>query len=336
MAENRLRWLMRLTLVTVVITMGVVVLGAYTRLTDAGLGCPDWPGCYGHMLVKGGGFDASKAWTEMIHRYAASFLSLLILAVASLSIFCAKRFGGSFLRAAILLIVLLVYQTMLGRWTVTEKLMPTVVSQHLLGGMALICLLWLIYLRTRGYLKKGLESRAKIARWPLVLALIIAFVQVGLGAWTSSNYAGLSCPNFPFCFSAGGAKLDYASAFIFPHAVGVNYEGGILQMAVRQAIQMVHRFGAMALAIYFPLLAIYLLIKEKQNEQLRRAVGWMIFFLATQLVLGVVNVIFHLPMSAALLHNLMAALLLCSLVSVSFYVFRSRRYYHLRVLYQRR
>ncbi len=338
MEDTRLRWLTKLSLIAVIFAGVVIVLGAYTRLTDAGLGCPDWPGCYGHLIVPKSTsampIVMHKAWTEMLHRYCAGILGLLMLAVAGLCFANAIRHGRSYFVLSFLIVAFLIYQAALGMWTVTDKLMPLTVSQHLLGGMIIISLLWLIYLKSRTRLSKGLISnrRSVAKKWPL-LGLVLVFLQIALGAWTSTNYAALSCPNFPFCHANWYHQFDFRAAFNLIHPAGVNYEGGVLTMLARETIQMMHRLGALVVTIYLSFLAIYMLIKEKQNQKMRRSVHVMLYFLVLQLGLGILNVLFKLPLVIALGHNFVAVALLCSLTSLNFYVFRSVRYYKAHVLF---
>lgn len=338
MIDNKLRWLARLSLIAVIVAGFVIVLGAYTRLTDAGLGCPDWPGCYGHMIVPASTQATPvaqyKAWTEMAHRYSAGILSLLIVMVAFLCVRSALRYGGSYILLSILIIGLLIYQAILGMWTVTLKLMPITVAQHLLGGMLIISLLWLIYLKSQAQLVGGVEpNQYRFSKKWALIGFFLVLTQIALGAWTSTNYAALSCPNFPFCHASWYHHFDFRSAFSLIQPVGINYEGGVLTMLARETIQMTHRLGALVVTLYLPVMAIYLLAKEKRNQKLRRSIYFMLFFLIVQLGLGIINVLYKLPMLAALLHNFLAALLLCSLVALNFYIFRSARYYKARVSY---
>src|SRR5687767_10922333 len=190
-----------LALVTVVLTFAVVVVGAYVRLSDAGLGCPDWPLCYGRALPGeiADGDALAKAWKEMGHRYLAGALGLLILALV---VFSRERA----LPAAILALV--VFQATLGMWTVTMLLKPAIVTAHLLGGMAILGLLvWLAlspYRHGRGV--PGLRA-------PALLALAVLGIQIALGGWVSANYAALACPDLPLCFGKALPPMDFANAF---------------------------------------------------------------------------------------------------------------------------
>ena len=293
----------------------VVVLGAYTRLVDAGLGCPDWPGCYGQLGVPttaqevaeaetafpDAPVDAEKAWTEMVHRYAAATLGAAILAIFALALK-----AGLPWRLPAGLVVLVVAQGALGAWTVTLKLWPQVVTTHLLGGFATLALLWLLALSLRAP-----AWRAAPGLRPLtVLALVVLVLQVALGGWLTANYAGLACPDFPTCHGEWLPAADFASGFDIAQSVGPNYLGGLMSSDARTAIHLAHRLGALAVLLTSGWLAIRLG---------NRPIAWLLGgVLAIQLALGVGNVLLVLPLSVAVLHNAGGAALLLMLVSVNF------------------
>ncbi len=293
----------------------VVVLGAYTRLVDAGLGCPDWPGCYGHLGVPSNASDIAraeaaypdapvevgKAWVEMIHRYAATTLGALILLILALSLK-----GRQPWRLPAGLAVLVIAQGAFGAWTVTLKLWPQVVTAHLLGGFATLALLSLLALTLR-------PPRLSVdAAWgrTATLALAVVVLQVALGGWLTSNYAALACPDFPACHGDWIPEMDFATGFDITQTVGPNYLGGLLSSDARVAIHFAHRLGAIAV-----LLAVGLLAFRLGN----RPVAWVLAgALAVQLLLGVANVVFVLPLGVAVLHNAGAAALLVTLVAFRF------------------
>src|SRR5262245_10413101 len=238
-----LRWI---AAIGVALAFTVVVLGAYTRLMDAGLGCPDWPGCYGFLVVPGPGntaaaqarfphapIEAHKAWPEMVHRYFAGGLGLLILAIAVVSL--RNRATGAPVKLPLLLVLLVVLQAAFGMWTVTLKLWPQVVTTHLLGGFATLTLLWVLWLRLDPppALPRSLRPHAAIG-----LAVVIA--QVMLGGWTTSNYAALACPDFPTCQGHWWPPMDAADGFDVFQDIGPNYLGGLLDNSARVAIHMGH------------------------------------------------------------------------------------------------
>lgn len=334
--------LFRVALVTVVLAYAVVLLGAYTRLSDAGLGCPDWPGCYGRLIAPTATADVeeaaqvypdsrvepAKAWKEMVHRYAAGMLGLLIVLLAWASFRARhkpRRRGLS-----VFLVALVIFQALLGMWTVTLQLKPLVVMGHLLGGLVILALLWWLVLREQ-HLWKPVSGPASLLRrlrpraW---VALTLVMVQIALGGWTSANYAALVCPDFPTCQGQWWPNVDFIDGFVPWRGLGVNYEGGVLSLAAATAVHMGHRLGALITFLYVGWLAMHVMRvggKEhliRQDERAQRAglplcrYGLlMLVALLAQIALGVVNVLNHLPLSVAVAHNGMAALLLLSIVT---------------------
>ena len=214
----------KLSLFATILAIVVVVLGAYTRLTDAGLGCPDWPGCYGQLTPPTDqSIDSQKAWTEMIHRYFAGTLGLVILVLAIVAIFKRKQPNVGARRAVplqlpLVLLGLVIFQALLGMWTVTMLLNPLVVMAHLLGGMATLGLLWWLALRSQSNSLKFAIRNSQSAINPnlktwATLGLIILGIQIALGGWTSANYAALACPDFPQCQGQWWPSMDFSGAF---------------------------------------------------------------------------------------------------------------------------
>ncbi len=307
----------------IVLAFVVVVLGAFTRLVDAGLGCPDWPGCYGHLaipqtaeeiraaeaLYPDAPVEADKAWTEMIHRYAATALGLLILVIAAQAY---RARPGTPLKLSIALALLVMLQGAFGAWTVTLKLWPQVVTAHLLGGFATLSLLWLLALRLG--LGAGLAVDARHLRLGLA-ALAVLVVQVALGGWVTSNYAALACPDFPTCHGAWAPPMDLAQGFNIFQSVGPNYLGGIMDNEARIAIQVAHRLGALAVLLVAGWLG-WRLLADKSTLGV-----WVLGALAVQLSLGIANVLLVLPLWVAVLHNAGGAVLLLVLVTVNYRAF---------------
>ena len=347
----------RLALAAVIFAFVVIALGAITRLSDAGLGCPDWPGCYGHLTVPTSvkainqidhlfpqhPIVAHKAWAEMIHRYCAGTLSLLIAAVVFFAIREAKRLKSKKrMTLAIALLLLLLYQPILGMWTVTWKLLPIVVSQHLLGGFGLLAMLWAHYcLYSRpgvvvpasdsvipasepGSSRHNTGSRIKSGMTRLaIIALILVIFQITLGAWTSTNYAAISCATFPFC-QIEPWHFDFRHAFSLTSSIGANYDGGLLSDDAKRTIQMVHRFGAMVITLYLFLFAGLVAWKNQQNPRAIKLVLFMVTFLLLQICLGIANVMLARPLLIAVLHNLTAASLLLSVVTINIFLLSQR------------
>lgn len=312
-----------LTIFAILLTLLVVVLGAYVRLSDAGLGCPDWPGCYGSLILDESPegmahaeknyerpVEASKAWKEMIHRYFASSLGLVILI---LTVMAWKRpeLGQRGLTAFLSLLVM--FQGALGMWTVTLLVKPVIVMSHLLGGLATLSLLLLLLLRIRNK-RLPKEKRGGRLKGLATAALIVLVIQIALGGWTSTNYAALACPNFPTCFgNEWNPAVDYKEGFVLWRGLGVDYEFGVLTNEARAAIHWVHRIGALVTTVFLSFLG-YLLFRLRAIKESMVLVG----LLFAQVLLGILNVLLNLPLHVAVAHNAVAALLLLSVVYVNF------------------
>lgn len=327
MQDKKLWWLNRLSTIAGIIALIVIALGGLTRLLDAGLGCPDWPGCYGHLSVPQSvdshnwqaPLVVHKAWMEMIHRYFAGTLALLVISVAFLSVSSAARYGVSYFFGGLLLFALVVYQALLGMWTVTLKLLPIVVTQHLLGGMSLLALLWWLRLKSRDGTVRCL-SGCRNLRYFAGVGLVLVFFQIALGAWTSTNYATLSCDSFPFCRANIIMPFNFSEAFTLFSSSDINYEGGVLTESARQTIQMTHRIIALLVSLYLLIFSWRVLRQTAISSVLRRTTYILPSLLLLQIFWGIGNVLFHLPVPLAILHNVTAAGLLCVMVSVNFYL----------------
>jgi len=304
----------------------VISLGAFTRLSNAGLGCPDWPYCYGHLVVPHDPLPTLhfKAWIEMIHRYAASLLSLFILSLFGLSLFqrIQYRTAQPILLPVLLLFVLL-FQALLGMWTVTLKLMPLIVMGHLLGGFCIVSLLWCLILQLNSRPSDSTVSTCleeeKNFRFFALMGLVLLLLQIALGGWTSANYAGLSCIGFPTCNGSWLPSFSLHEAFSITAPLGSNFEGGQLAANARASIQYVHRIGALINFIYF-LLFFFFTIKRNTSSHLKRLTLITFSLLILQIALGIINVIALLPLSIALLHHFVAALLLLAVIRLNFYL----------------
>ena len=300
----------------IILAIVVVVLGAYTRLVDAGLGCPDWPGCYGfigvpesqeeiaraELLYPGTPVEPEKAWPEMVHRYFATGLGVLCLVLVVLAYRRKAR-----LKMPLLILGLVVVQGAFGAWTVTLKLWPQVVTAHLLGGFATLSLLflyWLLLKRPSFVVANGIPTRLA------TLGLVVLVVQIGLGGWVSSNYAALSCPDFPLCHGQVLPSMDLAKGFDVFQRVGPNYLGGQLSNEARIAIHVGHRVGA-----FLVLVVVGMLVWQTRDLRLGRVVG---FLLLLQFILGVSNVVFNLPLVVAVMHNAGGGALLLGAVALNF------------------
>lgn len=304
----------------------VVQLGALTRLKDAGLGCPDWPGCYGKLTLpnksiqlmngpySGQKLIPEKAWPEMIHRYAAATLVILCFASVVLIIYKYKL-PQQPVWIATSLLFLLFLQGLLGKWTVTLRLHPLVVMSHLLGGLALLSLLWLLILRLNPLSMRQSSGKHKLRSWT-TLGLLLIVIQIGLGGWTSANYAAFVCPDFPQCQGQWWPTMNFSEGFHLWLNTNLTYEGGILSQTARTAIQMSHRIMAIITSIYLILL-VYKLFKVTKINFLRGLGVLLLFLLGLQISLGTLNVLWMLPLPIAMAHNAVAALLLLTILTLN-------------------
>lgn len=366
---HRFAWL------AVALTLCVVVFGAFVRLSDAGLSCPDWPTCYGraawpqaasevndHAASAIRPFETHKAWREQVHRMLAGSLGVLVLllavlaarkrrygiaqiAVASLLVvaaiplymrgehgaasalailgetfllFAALRWSNTDLaRTGALTLAVIIFQALLGMWTVTWLLKPIVVMGHLLGGLTTFALLTWMAWRAIGRPIIVVEAGI-LKRW-VIAGLLLLGLQIALGGWVSANYAALSCgagswsaDNFPKCVGQWWPPHDFREGFVLWRGVGVDYEGGVLDGASRIAIQMAHRIVAVVLALYLLTFAVRLLY----TPGMRSWSTALIVLVVAQVSLGILNVKLALPLHVAVAHNAGAALLLFVLVSL--------------------
>lgn len=315
----------KLAYIATILTLCVVVLGAYVRLSDAGLGCPDWPGCYGTLTVPQSNealahahatypespVEHAKAWKEMIHRYLAGILGLFVLALFIQAWRERNQIKVSpWLPTALLGIV--GFQAMLGMWTVTMLLKPAIVTMHLMGGMTTLAILTWTAHRHRGVTSANyLTSTA--ARFFTRFAIVILFMQIFLGGWTSTNYAALACTDFPTCHGAWVPEMDFSNAFHWFRELGENRVGEPLGLPAYVAIQWIHRIGALVTFIYLGLLGIRLM----KQPNLKGFATAMLLLLVIQIGLGVANLVLHLPIVLAVAHNMGAALLLMTVIMIN-------------------
>lgn len=312
-----------LSILAAVVAFCVVVLGAYVRLSDAGLGCPDWPGCYGALTVPQSEaaiesaqqaypdkpVEHAKAWKEMAHRYLAGSLGLLVVALAVLAYRCRQEIRTPW-QLSVALVALIIMQALLGMWTVTLLLKPVIVTLHLLGGITTLAVLsWIAF---RHIDQPQVTLPAGQLGW-LRLALLVWIAQVLLGGWTSSNYAALACTDFPTCHGIWWPEMDVSDAFHLTRSLGESRDGGQLHLDALTAIQWVHRLGAVVVLVWMGLAANILL-----QRQHTRLLAWSLMAIVLcQIAVGIGNLLLQLPLVLAVLHNAGAALLGVCLVAIN-------------------
>jgi cytochrome c oxidase assembly protein subunit 15 len=322
--QRRLLWFRRLALAGALLAAAVVVLGAWVRLTDAGLGCPDWPGCYGHIYPNSGhaetlsgavdaraGYQFSKALHEMIHRYFATSLGLVI----ALLLVWALRFRGDSgqpLVPAVLLFAVVCLQGALGALTVTLLLKPLIVTAHLLGGLTTLGLLWWLSLTPE---RRRLTPREAALRKYALAALGVLIVQIALGGWTSTNYAAVACPDLPTCQNSWWPQMDYRDAFVLWRGIGIDYEGGVLANPARIAIHFTHRLGAVVAGSI--LIALGLTAAGRATSRRVQLAGCLLVLaVVLQISIGVATVHWGVPLPLATMHNAGAAFLVISIATL--------------------
>jgi cytochrome c oxidase assembly protein subunit 15 len=334
----------RIAFAAVLLAFGVVVLGAYVRLTTAGLGCPDWPGCYGHLTptaaaagIAAGTTDqgtkplnVGRAWREMLHRYFAGSLVVLTLILAVMA-FLQKRSrapGNASVPFALAVVATILVQALLGMLTVTWQVAPQIVTLHLLFGMTTLALLWWLWLTLAAQMPRSAApalGRSPGVRWGAsnlisrrlaLLGLAALVLQIALGGWTSTNYAAIACPDFPTCQASWWPDMDFGHAFVLWHAPTVNYEGGILSNTARVAIHFTHRLGALVATAALALAAIWVL-REGSLVRARTAAIAVVVALALQLTIGISMVVKGFPLWLATAHNAGAALLLLATLALN-------------------
>ena len=308
--QRRLLWFRRLALLGAALAATVVVLGAWVRLTDAGLGCPDWPGCYGHFYPQAD-HNFSKAIHEMIHRYFATTLGSIILGLLAWALWNRKARGQP-LKGVALLFVLVCLQGALGALTVTQLLTPLIVTAHLLGGLSTLGVLWWLSLTPE---RREMSSRELGLRKFALLGFAALALQIALGGWTSSNYAAVACPDLPTCQQSWWPHMDFRDAFTLWRGLDINYTGGVLANPARTAIHVTHRIGALVAGLILITLGAATFARA-QGRALKVIGGLLIGAVVLQIGIGVSMVHFGMPLPLATLHNAGAALLVICTVTL--------------------
>jgi heme a synthase len=338
----KMRW-SRLVALTAFITLDLIAFGAFVRLTDSGLGCPDWPGCYGQFLptqakaeinqaiAEQGGTHGpvshGKAWIEMLHRYVATFIGALILVMFVRAIVAKIKPERTMFSAAreavgvgwpLLLLVVVLIQGLFGKWTVTLKLMPIIVTMHLLGGMTLFALLVWFWMRERDRTGDVRATRVSVAtktRLWLWLSIVLLYGQIFLGGWVSTNYAVLACADFPTCNGTLFPTMSWSEAFTLVRELGKNPDGSYLTADALRTIHWAHRLGALVVTIVIVTAAVKLM---KADTSLKRHAIHIKIALIAQILIGIGTVVFDQPILLATAHNFFAAVLLATLVIATY------------------
>src|SRR5258708_2207141 len=308
--QRRLIWFRRLALLGAALAAAAVVLGAWVRLTDAGLGCPDWPGCYGHVYPQAD-HNVTKAIHEMTHRYFATTLGIIIISLLAWALWNRKTRGQPLLAVA-LLFVLVCLQGALGALTVTLLLKPLIVTAHLLGGLTTLAILWWLSLTPE---RRELSGRELELRKFALVGLAALLLQISLGGWTSSNYAAVACPDLPTCQQSWWPPMDFRDAFVLWRGLDIDYTGGVLANPARIAIHVTHRIGAL-LAGGILIIVGALSFARAHAQGLRVIGGVLVGAVLLQIGIGMSMVHFGMPLALATLHNAGAALLVICTVTL--------------------
>lgn len=321
-------------------TFLVIILGAFTRLVDAGLGCPDWPACYGHILwpmtdqevaVANAAFpdtpvEHDKTWPEQVHRLLATSLGVFCIAIFVIAYRNRVRDSiSSPFKLPLLILGMVILQGMFGRWTVTLNLWPQVVTAHLMGGFITASLLWLLTLRLANrhwhVEPKVFHSLQKIKPF-LIISMFFVVAQIFLGGWTSSNYAALACPDLPMCQDQWLPNMNFYKGFNFTQQIGPNYLGGLMESDARTAIHYTHRMGAITVTLLVAYLVCRLFFINLKFVKIWASC--LLSVLILQLGLGLSNIIWSLPLEVAVAHNAVGAILLLTFVGLCHRIYTAR------------
>ena len=307
---TRVLWFRRLALAGALLAAAVVILGAWVRLTDAGLGCPDWPGCYGHLYPQAD-HTFSKALHEMIHRYFAGALVTVIAALTAWALWN-RRDRWQPLTPVVVLFAVVLFQAALGAFTVTLLVKPLIVTAHLLGGLTTLGVLWWLSLAPES---RPLSSRETGLKRYALLGFAALLLQIALGGWTSTNYAAVACPDLPTCQQSWWPQMDFRDAFILWRGLDIDYTGGVLSNAARTAIHVTHRLGAVVAGL--TLIAVGIVTVRRADSRRLKVAGYLLLLaVLLQICIGLTMVHFGMPLLLAVFHNAGAALLVISMVTL--------------------
>jgi cytochrome c oxidase assembly protein subunit 15 len=320
----------KLTWVTLFLTFDLIMFGAFTRLTDSGLGCPDWPGCYGQsnpflahaeisaaqQAMPTGPVTVAKAWIEMIHRYLAMTVGVLIICLVVAAwrgwIKSARRDTKFAPWTPMLLLVLVCVQGAFGAWTVTMKLQPIIVTIHLL--LALVLLSMLVWLGARQTDHLAIYASSRRLAWPATIAVTLLAIQIALGGWVSTNYAALACSDFPLCHGELVPEMDFSNGFELWRHLGRTASGDFLPFPALTAIHWTHRMFAIVVITAI----VWLGLRAYKDPGLRKLARALLGVIGLQFLSGVATVYFNWPLAIAVIHNGGAALLILLLIMLNY------------------
>ena len=330
---------LRLAMFSALFAFLMVLIGAYAHISRAGLGCPEWPGCYGRLFAPTTAQELdetrvvtprvtdeeAKAWKDTLHRYVSGSLGLLMFRLLYLGWQLKKRYRKQQVIIPAVVFLLVFSQTILAAVTVTLQFKPLIMMSNLVTGLTILGLLWWVALREQRFWKPVNAAPAVLndLRPRVFVGLLLVVAQIVLGGWTSANYAGLACPDFPTCRGAWWPNMDYVEGFAQWRAIGLDYEGGMLSLAAATAVHVAHRLGAVITFLYVGWLALHTMRLGYENNLCRY--GFLVLVLVVaQVFLGATNVLFHLPIILGVLHTGFAALQLLSLITLN-HVVRPRK-----------
>ncbi len=333
--SNRYTFLAKFALI---IALATILLGTYTRLSDAGQSCPDWPTCYAQSILPSGSqalqhaqrqfpntpLETNKAWKTMFHRYSAALLGIIIFFLSAWALMRKGRFASQPLLVPILLLGLVFFEIFLGKWSSGAHLMPIIVLLHTVASVFIASLLYWLILRAQTRALPLTYALKTLRPWAL-LGLLLLAVQFTLGAWTSANYATLACPDFPQCFGSLWPAMHWHQAFHPATLFGPNYEGGLLAIPARITIQMTYRYGTLLTAAFLLPFSLMIIVGQKFHA-IRLNGCCILFLLLTQIVLGALAIHLKLIIYIAMLHNFASILLLLSFVTLFHRLFPNQRY----------
>ena len=323
---------LRLALFSALCAFFMLLIGSYAHLSNAGLGCPDWPGCYGRLFAPTTAQELNesrqyaprpldeeaKEWKETLHRYVSGALGLLMFRLLYLGWQLKKRYRKQQVVIPAVVFMLVFSQTILGALTIKLQFKPLIMMSHLITSLSILGLLWWVALREQRFWKPVSAAAPVLEdlRPRAFIGLILVAVQIILGGWNSANYAALACPDFPTCRGVWWPNMDFVDGFVLWQDLGFEYEGGMLSLAASTAVHMAHRIGAVITFMYIGWLGLHTMRIGYESNLCRY--GFLVLVLVSgQMFLGAANVLLHLPIILGVSHTGLAALLLLGIITLN-------------------